>query len=41
MRGERNFDVIYEPAARSTLAEIATTRNALVLTELDNVRSRV
>ena len=40
LRGERNFEVIYEPTPRSTLAAIATTRNALVLTELDNVRSR-
>ena len=41
LRGERSFDVLYEPTARSTLASVASTRNALVVTELDNVRSRV
>jgi prolyl oligopeptidase len=41
MRGERAFDVLYAPNARSSIDEVAVTRNAVLLTELDNVRPRL
>jgi prolyl oligopeptidase len=41
LKGSRSFDELYTPDARSSLDSIATTRNAVLLTELDNVRSRL
>jgi len=41
LKGSRSFDELYTPGARSGLDRIATTRNAVLLTELDNVRSRL
>ena len=41
MQGDRRFDVLYAPTERSTLEEIRTTRNAVLITELDNVRPRL
>ena len=38
--GEREFAVVYEPGPRRALQAIATTRSAVLLGELDNVRSR-
>ena len=41
MRGERAFDVLYEPGPRASLAEVAQTRSTILVTELDNVRARL
>lgn len=48
MRGERGFDVLYAPTPRSALdsssgnrSGIVTTRNAVIASELDNVRPRL
>ena len=41
MKGERHFDVLFEPAERTSLAGFTTTRHHILITELDNVRSRV
>lgn len=41
IRGERTIDVLYSPTARSTLDEVRTTRSAVIVTELDNVRTRL
>jgi prolyl oligopeptidase len=48
MRGERNFDVLYVPTARSALDigyetrdRVLTTKSAVLVTELDNVRPRL
>jgi prolyl oligopeptidase len=39
--GERAFDVLFEPAERKSLVGFSPTRHHILLTELDNVRSRV
>jgi prolyl oligopeptidase len=39
--GKREFDVLFEPTERSSLDGWFTTRNAIVLELLDNVRSRL
>jgi len=41
MAGERDFDVLYVPTDVSSPDEIHTTRSAVLLTELDNVRPRL
>jgi prolyl oligopeptidase len=48
MKGERGFDALYTPTARSTLDDIPearnrvlTTRSAVLVSELDNVRPRL
>jgi len=41
MKGERNFDVLFEPTDRKSLAGWALTKNYLILNELDNVKSRL
>jgi prolyl oligopeptidase len=41
LRGERKFHVLFEPTDRSSLTSWAGTRNHILLTTLDNVRSRV
>ena len=41
MAGKRNFTVLYQPDATRSLQSVATTRNAVLLTELVNVRSQV
>jgi prolyl oligopeptidase len=41
MRGARDFDVLYEPGPRNALEDLKQTRSALLLVELDNVRSRL
>ena len=38
--GRRDFAVVYAPGARRALRTVATTRSAVLLGELDNVRSR-
>ena len=41
LAGERVFHRLFEPGARTSLTSYATTRNHLLLTTLDNVRSRI
>ena len=39
--GKREFEVLFEPTERSSLDSWSTTRNAILLGVLDNVRSRL
>ncbi|MEY4814017.1 MAG: hypothetical protein RLZZ162_1090 [Verrucomicrobiota bacterium] len=41
LAGHRDFDVLFAPAPRTSLVGVTTTREHLILTELDNVRSRL
>jgi prolyl oligopeptidase len=41
MGGGRTIDVLFEPAERISLAGYATTRSAVLIETLDNVRSRI
>ena len=41
LRGERKFEVLFEPSPRVSLQEVSETRNALVLNLSDNVHSRI
>lgn len=41
LAGERSFDILFEPGPRTSLAGYAPTRNHVLLTTLDNVRSRL
>jgi len=41
LKGERKFDVLFEPTERKSLDDFTVTRNHLLLNELDNVRSRL
>ena len=41
LKGERAFDVLFEPAERKSLVGFSPTRHHILVTELDNVRSRV
>jgi prolyl oligopeptidase len=41
LKGERRFDLLFEPAERKSLSSFSPTRHHVLLTELDNVRSRV
>jgi prolyl oligopeptidase len=41
LEGKREFDTLFEPAERKSLASFTATRHYIVVTELDNVRSRV
>jgi prolyl oligopeptidase len=41
LKGERAFDVLFEPAERKSLVGFSAMRHHILLTELDNVRSRV
>lgn len=41
LNAERAFDVLFEPAERKSLVGFSPTRHHILLTELDNVRSRV
>jgi prolyl oligopeptidase len=38
--GERSLTVLFEPTPRTSLADLDATKNFLLMTELDNVRSR-
>jgi prolyl oligopeptidase len=40
LKGERNFAVLFKPAATTSLASFSATKHFLVLNVLDNVRSR-
>lgn len=41
LQGSRTFTTLFEPSPRRALTDITITRHHLLLTELDNVRSRV
>jgi prolyl oligopeptidase len=41
LAGERRLDVLFEPGPRTSLVAYETTRNHVLLTTLDNVRSRL
>ncbi|MCY2962855.1 MAG: prolyl oligopeptidase family serine peptidase [Planctomycetota bacterium] len=41
LKGDRAFDVLFEPTDRKSLADYDHTRNHLILNELDNVRNRL
>lgn len=41
MKGERVFDVLFEPTDRKSLASRTQTKNFLVLNELENVRNKL
>ena len=41
LAGSREFDVLFEPGERTSLAGVTTTRHFVLVSELDNVRSRV
>jgi prolyl oligopeptidase len=41
LEGQRDFDVLFQPTERKSLAGYSTTRNFLILNELDNVRNRL
>jgi len=41
LKGDRAFDVLFEPTERKSLAGFSPTRHDILLDELDNVRSRV
>ena len=39
LKGDRGFDVLFEPTERKSLASFSPTRNFIILNELDNVRA--
>jgi len=41
LRGERDFDVLFEPQERISLDQVGSTRTHLIYTTLDNVHSRM
>ena len=41
LKGQRNFDILFEPTERKSLASVTTTKNHVIVNELDNVRNRV
>ncbi len=41
LKGERNFDVLFEPGERTSLAGFSNTKNYLILNELDNVCNKL
>jgi len=41
LAGERKLDLLFEPSARTSLVGYSPTRNHVLLTTLDNVRSRL
>ena len=41
LKGARRFDVLFEPTSRKSLAGFSSTRNHVLLNELDNVRNRL
>ena len=41
MTGERNFELLFEPTERKSLAGWVLTKNYLILNELDNVKNRL
>src|SRR5262249_51992659 len=41
LKGERRFDMLFEPTERKSLAGFAPARQRMILNELDNVRNRL
>ncbi len=41
MKGARGFDLLHVPTARSSIEDVEVTRNAVLVSELDNVRPRL
>src|SRR5262245_4959322 len=41
LSGDRNFDVLFEPTARKSLASYSPTKTKVILNELDNVSNRI
>ncbi|HKA08486.1 MAG TPA: prolyl oligopeptidase family serine peptidase [Gemmataceae bacterium] len=41
MKGDRNFDVLFEPTARKSLAGFSPTKTKVILNELDNVSNHL
>jgi len=41
LKGERKFDVLFEPHDRKSLADSSTSKHHVLLNELDNVRNRL
>ncbi|MEY4177908.1 MAG: hypothetical protein RLY70_1482 [Planctomycetota bacterium] len=41
LAGKRQFDLLFEPSERKSLAGVSPTRHHFIVNELDNVRSRV
>lgn len=41
LKGERKFATLFEPTPRKSLAGVSATQHAIILNELDNVRSRL
>lgn len=41
LSGARRFDVLFEPSARVSLADVGSTRDRVLLETLDNVKSRL
>jgi prolyl oligopeptidase len=41
LNGKRDFDVLFEPAERKSLAGFSPTRHYIIINELDNIRSRL
>jgi prolyl oligopeptidase len=41
LKGERKFDVLFQPTDRKSLAGVSPTRSHIVVNELDNVKNRV
>jgi prolyl oligopeptidase len=41
LAGQRNFQYLFTPSARVSLASLITTRNYLVVNELDNIRNKL
>ena len=40
LKGERKLTVLFQPTERKSLEDVSATKNYLILTELENVRSR-
>ncbi len=41
MKGDRNFDVLFEGGDRKSLAGLAVTKNYIIINELDNVKNKL
>jgi prolyl oligopeptidase len=41
LAGKRQFDLLFEPTERKSLDSYTTTRNAIIVNELDNVKDRL
>ncbi len=41
VKGDRKFDMLFEPGPRKSLADFTATRHHFIVNELDNVRSRL